>query len=78
MKKKEKDELASFEKLDVVKKYFARIFTVLHRDLRKDFLRIDFPKSDQKKLLKELAFLTKEEQLIYLDEMREIYGEKSQ
>ena len=65
----EKNE--DFEKIDVVKKYFARIFTVLSFDIRNKIIKLKLPKEEKKEIKKELAFLPVEEQKRYLKELNE-------
>jgi hypothetical protein len=59
----------------VVKEYFAKIFNIISKDLRKQILELDIPKKERKSLLKELAFLAEEEQLNYLELLRNLYKE---
>ena len=58
-----------FEKIDAVKKYFARIFTVLSTDIRKKLIKLKIPKDEKKEINKELAFLPIEKQKTYLKEL---------
>jgi hypothetical protein len=60
-----------FEEIPEIKKYFSRIFMVLSKDIRERFKELNLPKEKKKKLKKELAFLPKEKQLEYLDELLE-------
>ena len=57
-----------FEMLDVVKRYFYRIFTVLSKDVREQLLNLNLSKDDLKEVKKELAFLSEEEQKKFLQE----------
>ena len=59
----------------VVKEYFAKIFNIISKDLRKQILELDIPKKERKSILKELAFLAEEEQLNYLELLRNLYEE---
>ena len=59
----------------VVKEYFAKIFNIISKDLRKQILELDIPKVERKSILKELAFLAEEEQLNYLELLRNLYEE---
>lgn len=59
----------------VVKEYFAKIFNIISKDLRKQILELDIPKKERKSILKELAFLAEEEQLNYLGLLRNLYEE---
>lgn len=58
-----------FETIDVVKKYFLRIFTVLSKDVRQKLMDLDLTKDELKEVKKELAFLPEDKQLEYLDEL---------
>ncbi|NHJ24004.1 MAG: hypothetical protein EAX89_05485 [Candidatus Lokiarchaeota archaeon] len=60
-----------FEKLEIVKKYFLRIFTILPKDIRKRLLSLKLTKQEIKDVKKELAFLPEEKQREYLDELEE-------
>ena len=59
----------------VVKEYFAKIFNIISKDLRKQILELDIPKKDRKSILKELAFLAEEEQRNYLEVIKSLYEE---
>ncbi len=59
----------------VVKEYFAKIFNIISKDLRKQILELDIPKKERKSVLKELAFLAEEEQLNYIEVLRNLYEE---
>jgi hypothetical protein len=63
------DENGGFEKLDVVKKYFQRIFTVLSKEVREKLLELNLSKEELKEVKKELAFLSDEGQLGFLEEL---------
>jgi hypothetical protein len=63
------DENGGFEKLDVVKRYFHRIFTVLSKEVRDKLMELDLPKDELKEVKKELAFLSEDQQLDFLDEL---------
>ncbi len=52
---------------ELVKEYFIKIFAVLSKDLRKQIMDLKIPKKDKNEFLKELAFLTAEEQIKYID-----------
>lgn len=60
-----------FEKLEIVKKYFARIFNVLSEEVRERLLKLDFSEKELKKIKKELGFLSDEQQKKYLEELAE-------
>lgn len=64
--KDEKDKL-------MVKQYFTKIFTVLSEEIRKKLLELDIPEEDKKSLLKELAYLTKQEQIKYIESVKQLY-----
>jgi len=57
----------------VVKEYFSKIFNIISKDLRKQILEIDIPKKQRKEILKELSFLAEEEQLKYIEALRNLY-----
>ncbi|MFX0147471.1 MAG: hypothetical protein ACFE8E_06940, partial [Candidatus Hodarchaeota archaeon] len=59
----------------IVKEYFSKIFTVLSKGIRKQINGLNIPKKEKKEILKELAFLTKEEQIKYLEGLAELYKE---
>jgi len=63
------DENGGFDKLDVVKRYFYRIFTVLSKDVREQLMNLDLPKDELKEVKKELAFLSEEKQKQFLKEL---------
>ncbi len=60
---------------DLVKKYFTKIFIVLSKDIRKRIHELNLPKDEKKELVKEMAFLTKEKQIEYLDAINDLYRE---
>ena len=57
----------------VVKEYFSKIFNIISKDLRKQILELDIPKKQRKEILKELAFLAEQEQLKYIEALRDLY-----
>ena len=59
----------NFEEINVVRKYFARIFTVLSNEIREKLINANISEKVKKILLKDLAFLTEEKQNEYLDEL---------
>ncbi|MFX1549772.1 MAG: hypothetical protein ACFFB9_05400 [Promethearchaeota archaeon] len=59
----------------LVKEYFSKIFAVLSKDLRKQILDLKVSKKEKKELLEELAFLTKEEQVKYIEAIVSLYKE---
>jgi len=58
-----------FEKLDVVKKYFQKIFTVMSKDVREQLMDLNLSKGELKEVKKELVFLSDEKQKEYLNEL---------
>ena len=61
---------AGLEKLEVVKKYFQRIFTILSKEVREELTKLNLTKEELKEIKKELAFLTEEKQLEFLKELK--------
>lgn len=59
----------NFEELDIVRKYFAQIFTVLDSKIRERLKNLNVTEEKKKILLKELAFLNDEKRNEYLDEL---------
>jgi len=59
----------------IVKEYFSKIFNVLSKDLREQIIALEIPKKDKNELLKELAFLTAEEQAKYIESIGIMYRE---
>ncbi len=59
----------------IIKEYFAKIFNIISKDIRKQILELDIPKKARKSILKELAFLAEEEQLNYIEVLRNLYEE---
>ena len=58
-----------FEKLEVVKKYFYRIFTTLSKEVREELMKLNLSKDELKEIKKELAFLSEEKQIEFLKEL---------
>ena len=58
-----------FEKLEVVKKYFHRIFTILSKEVRGELIKLNLSKDELKEIKKELAFLPEEKQIEFLKEL---------
>ncbi|NVM46235.1 MAG: hypothetical protein HWN79_15090 [Candidatus Lokiarchaeota archaeon] len=58
-----------FEKVEVVKRYFYRIFTVLSKDVREQLMSLNLPKDELKEVKKELAFLSEDKQKEFLTEL---------
>ena len=59
----------------LVQEYFSKIFAVLSKDLRKQIIELKISKKEKKDLLEELAFLTKEEQIKYIETLVHLYKE---
>ena len=68
--------IKDFEEITAVKKYFARIFTILSKEIREKLMNLNISEEKRKTLKKELAFLSKERQKEYLDELYLIYNRK--
>lgn len=64
----------NFEELEIVKKYFNQIFTVLDSKIREKLKNLNVTEEKKKILLKELAFLNDEKQNEYLDELYIIWN----
>ncbi|MGV9197229.1 MAG: hypothetical protein ACOC4M_00135 [Promethearchaeia archaeon] len=54
---------------EVVKKYFSKIFTILSKEMREQINDLKISKKERKELLAELAFLSKEEQVKFMEEI---------
>lgn len=63
------DEENNFEKYEVVKRYFARIFTVLSKEIRQELLELDLSQEELKEIKKELVFLSEDQQKDYIKEL---------
>lgn len=59
----------------LVKEYFAKIFTLLSKDMIQQISNLDISKEEKRELLEELAFLTKEEQVKYVEALGDLYKE---
>ncbi|MFW9828891.1 MAG: hypothetical protein ACFFEY_14980 [Candidatus Thorarchaeota archaeon] len=57
------------EEIPEIKKYFMRIFTVISKEVREKLNNLEIDKEKKKKIKKEIAFLSKDKQLEYLDEL---------
>lgn len=57
------------EDIPEIKKYFLRVYTVLSKEIREKLKQLDLDKEKKKKIKKELAFLSREKQIEYLDEL---------
>jgi hypothetical protein len=75
-KENQKDNY-DFEKNNVIKSYFKRIYTVLDETTRKKLLQLDISTDELRQILKYIAFLPKEKQETYLKELTQ-YGKKPQ
>jgi len=64
-----KEGNGNFEKLEIVKKYFGRIFNVLSEEVRKKLLKLQLSETELKEIKKELAFLPEEKQKEFLREL---------
>jgi len=58
---------------ELVKHYFTKIFAVLSKELKNQINDLNISKKEKKELLKELAFLTQEEQLKYIESIVDLY-----
>jgi len=58
-----------FEKIEVVKKYFYRIFSILSKEVREELNKLNLSKDELKEIKKELAFLSEEKQFEFLKEL---------
>ena len=67
---KDKTTEESIEEIHEIKKYFSRVFTVLSKEIREKIKILNLPKEKKKQLKKELAFLPREKQEEYLDELK--------
>jgi hypothetical protein len=63
-------EKREIEEIPEIKKYFSRIYTTLSKEIREKLRDLDLPKIKKKKIKKELAFLSKDKQIEYLDELK--------
>ena len=63
------DENGGFDKIDVVKRYFHRIFTVLSKEVREQLIELNLSKEELKEVKKELAFLSEDKQQEFLKEL---------
>ena len=59
----------------LVKEYFSKIFAVLSKDLRGQITNLKISRKEKRELLEELAFLTKEEQVRYIEAIVDLYKE---
>jgi len=66
---KELSENRELEDIPEIKKYFSRIYTILSKEIREKLRDLNLSKEKKKKIKKELAFLSKDKQIEYLDEL---------
>ena len=59
----------------LVEDYFLKIFTLLSKDIRQQIMDLSIPEDQKRELLKELAFLTIEEQHKYVESIIHLYRE---
>ena len=64
------DDGTTFDKLDLVKRYFSLIFNTLSKEVREELLDLELDKEELKEIKKELAFLPEEKQIEYLKELK--------
>ncbi len=62
-------EEKDLEDIPEIKKYFMRIYTVLSKEIRDKLKLLDLDKDKKKKIKRELAFLSKDKQIEYLEEL---------
>ncbi len=60
----------------LVKEYFSKIFTLLSKEIREKIKDLDISKNERKEILKELAFLSKEQQIKYINALIYLYKEE--
>ncbi|MBN1802536.1 MAG: hypothetical protein JW891_13575 [Candidatus Lokiarchaeota archaeon] len=60
---------------ELVKHYFSKIFAVLSKEAKEQINKLKISKKEKKELLEELAFLTQEEQVKYLETIVSAYQE---
>jgi len=70
---KEIEENGDLEDIPEIKKYFMRIYTILSKDIREKLKLLNLTKEQKKKIKKEIAFLPKDKQTEYLDELFQLY-----
>jgi len=59
----------------LVEDYFLKIFTLLSKDIRRQIMDLNISEDQKRELLKELAFLAKEEQQKYVESIIHLYRE---
>ncbi|MFX1379761.1 MAG: hypothetical protein ACFFA4_11790 [Promethearchaeota archaeon] len=62
-------EKGDLEDIPEVKKYFSRIYTILSKEIREKLKDLKVSKEKKKRIKKELAFLPRDKQIEYLDEL---------
>ncbi|MDX1797458.1 MAG: hypothetical protein R3255_02305 [Candidatus Lokiarchaeia archaeon] len=62
-------ENRDLEEIPEIKKYFSRIYTVWSKEMRDRLRELNLSKVKKKRIKKELAFLSKDKQIEYLDEL---------
>jgi len=60
----------------LVKEYFAKIFAVLSKNIKEKIKDLKIPKKEKREILRELAFLTKEQQIKYIEAIVNLYQER--
>lgn len=60
----------TFDRLDLVKRYFSRIFNTLSKEVREELLELNLNKEEEKEIKKELAFLPEDKQKLFLKELK--------
>ncbi|TFG00626.1 MAG: zinc ribbon domain-containing protein [Promethearchaeota archaeon] len=60
----------------LVKKYFSKIFTILSKDIKEKIKDLDLSKKEKKEILRELAFLSREKQVKYINAVVNLYQEQ--
>jgi hypothetical protein len=66
---KEYGSNGDIEEISEIKQFFSRIYTILPKEIRERLKELNLSKEKKKKIRKELAFLPKEKQNEYLDEL---------
>ena len=69
-------EEKDIEDIPEIRKYFMRIYTVLSKEIREKLKNLDLDKEKKKKIKRELAFLSKDKQIEYLEELNKISHHK--
>ena len=64
----------NFEDLDIIKKYFSKIFAVLSPEIRETLTDLNVSIEKKNIIKKELAFLEKKKQIEYLEELYIIWN----